>query len=137
MFFTGLVDDLIDIRPPVKLFFELVAAIVLVVNGVSVDVIHLPFGIVINHPLFSFLFTVIWVAGITNAINLIDGLDGLAGGMSLIMLVVIGCVSVLERRLDVAILTLSLYCTSGKYFYGRLRFLVFRFYDFRDFFVGI
>lgn len=108
MFFTGLVDDLIDIRPPVKLFFELVAAIVLVVNGVSVDVIHLPFGIVINHPLFSFLFTVIWVAGITNAINLIDGLDGLAGGMSLIMLVVIGCVSVLERRLDVAILTFLL-----------------------------
>ena len=113
MFFTGLVDDLIDIKPPVKLFFELVAAVVLIVNGVSVDSIHLPFGIVINHPIFSVIFTIIWVAGITNAINLIDGLDGLAGGMSLIMLVVIGSVSIMERRLDVAILTFLLASSTG------------------------
>lgn len=113
MFFTGLVDDLIDIKPPVKLFFEVVAALVLIVNGVSVDAIHLPFGLVIDHPIFSFIFTLIWVAGITNAINLIDGLDGLAGGMSLIMLVVIGSVSVMERRLDVAVLTFLLASSTG------------------------
>ncbi len=108
MFFTGLVDDLIDIKPVVKLAFEILAASVLVFYGVSVDVIRLPFGIVIDNSIISVLFTIVWVAGITNAINLIDGLDGLAGGMSVIMLVVIGSVSIIERRFDVALLTFLL-----------------------------
>ena len=55
-------------------------------KGVQVDVIRLPFGIQINFGLISFLFTILWIAGITNAVNLIDGLDGLAGGMSVIIL---------------------------------------------------
>ncbi|MBQ0064611.1 MAG: undecaprenyl/decaprenyl-phosphate alpha-N-acetylglucosaminyl 1-phosphate transferase [Firmicutes bacterium] len=108
MFMTGLVDDLIDIRPLVKLFFELVAATVLVYFGVGVDAIHLPFGLVIDWTWFSILFTVLWVAGITNAVNLIDGLDGLAGGISVVILVVIGSVSIIERRFDVAVLTFVL-----------------------------
>ena len=119
MFFTGLVDDLIDIRPPVKLFFQLIAAIVLIINGVSVDVIHLPFGIVIHNEIISVLFTIIWVAGITNSINLIDGLDGLAGGMSVIMLVVIASMAWMERRLDVAMLSFILAAsTSGFLIYN-------------------
>lgn len=105
MFFTGLIDDLIDIKPLVKLFFEVVAASVLIYFGVGVDAIHLPFGIVIDNFYVSIIFTIIWVAGITNAINLIDGLDGLAGGMSVIMLVVIGSVALIERRFDVAMIT--------------------------------
>lgn len=113
MFFTGLVDDLIDIKPLVKLFFQLIAAVVLIAHGVSVDVIHLPFGIVINNEIFSLLFTVIWVAGITNSINLIDGLDGLAGGMSVIMLVVIASMAWMERRLDVATLSFILAASTG------------------------
>lgn len=48
MFFTGLVDDLIDIKPPVKLFFEVVAALVLIYYGVQVDRIRLPFGLTID-----------------------------------------------------------------------------------------
>lgn len=108
MFFTGLVDDLIDIKPPVKLFFELVAAVVLIYFGVMVDVIRLPFGIKIDFGIVSFLFTIIWVAGITNAVNLIDGLDGLAGGMSVIILIVTGCLALIERRPDIISLALIL-----------------------------
>ena len=108
MFFTGLVDDLIDIKPIVKLVLQIVAAGILIFHGVCVDSIHLPFGIIINNQIFSILFTVIWIAGITNAINLIDGLDGLAGGMSVIMLVVIGSVAIIERRMDVAMITFIL-----------------------------
>lgn len=100
MFFTGLVDDLIDIKPLVKLTFEVIAALVLIYFGISVDVIRMPLGIQIDMGIVSFLFTIIWVAGITNAVNLIDGLDGLAGGMSVIVLVVIGSISIIERRLD-------------------------------------
>ena len=84
MFFTGLIDDLIDIKPLVKLTLEVIAAMVLIYFGVSVDIIRLPLGIQIDTGIISFIFTIIWVAGITNAVNLIDGLDGLATGLSMV-----------------------------------------------------
>lgn len=108
MFFTGLIDDLIDIKPIVKLALQLVGAGILIYHGVRVDSLHLPFGIVIDNEIIEILFTLIWVAGITNAINLIDGLDGLAGGMSVIMLVVIGSVAIIERRMDIVMITFIL-----------------------------
>ena len=45
MFFTGLIDDLIDIKPLVKLTLEVIAALVLIYFGISVDIIRLPLGI--------------------------------------------------------------------------------------------
>ena len=107
MFFAGLIDDLIDMKPIVKLALEIVAAIVLIYYGVSVDVIRI-FGVVIDIPFLTVLFTVIWIAGITNAVNLMDGLDGLAGGMSVVILVVIGCLALVERRIDVVTITFIL-----------------------------
>ena len=107
MFFAGLIDDLIDMKPIVKLALEIVAAIVLIYYGVSVDVIRI-FGVVIDSPFLTVLFTVIWIAGITNAVNLMDGLDGLAGGMSVVILVVIGCLALVERRIDVVTITFIL-----------------------------
>ena len=107
MFFAGLIDDLIDMKPSVKLALEIAAAIVLIYYGVSVDVIRI-FGVVIDIPFLTVLFTVIWIAGITNAVNLMDGLDGLAGGMSVVILVVIGCLALVERRIDVVTITFIL-----------------------------
>ena len=107
MFFAGLVDDLIDLKPKQKLALELVAAVVLIYYGVSADVIRI-LGFSIDMPLITITFTILWIAGITNAVNLIDGLDGLAGGMSTIILVVIGCVAIVERRTDVVTITFIL-----------------------------
>lgn len=107
MFFAGLIDDLIDMKPIVKLALEIAAAIVLIYYGVSVDVIRI-FGVVIDIPFLTVLFTVMWIAGITNAVNLMDGLDGLAGGMSVVILVVIGCLALVERRIDVVTITFIL-----------------------------
>ena len=118
MFFTGLIDDLIDITPKTKLLFELLAALVLIRYGVSIDVLRLPFGIQIDFGLISVLFTILWVAGITNAVNLIDGLDGLSGGMSVVILVVIGSLAMIERRPDILSLTFIL---AG----GTLGFLIY------------
>lgn len=108
MFFAGLIDDLIDMKPTVKLAFEVVAAFILVFFGVGVDVLRLPFGIVINSLVLSVLFTIVWIVGVTNAVNLIDGLDGLAGGMSVVILVVIGCIAIVERRMDIVNITFIL-----------------------------
>ena len=81
----GLFDDIKGIGAPVKFIGQILAALVLFKYGFRVEFITNPFsGIVqLNLPI-SLLFTLFWIVGLTNAINLIDGLDGLAAGLSVI-----------------------------------------------------
>ena len=82
---TCIIDDIVTIRPIVKLFGQLVAAIIAVSFGIRLGEFNLSF---INNPLMeeivSCIITVVWIVGVTNAINLIDGLDGLSSGISVI-----------------------------------------------------
>jgi UDP-GlcNAc:undecaprenyl-phosphate/decaprenyl-phosphate GlcNAc-1-phosphate transferase len=77
---VGFIDDQFGLPPSVRLWAQIVTALLLVANGISVKVM---FGTPIDSFL-SMLLTVLWVVGITNAINLMDGMDGLAGGISFI-----------------------------------------------------
>jgi UDP-GlcNAc:undecaprenyl-phosphate/decaprenyl-phosphate GlcNAc-1-phosphate transferase len=77
---VGFIDDQFGLPPSVRLWAQIVTALLLVANGISVKVL---FGTPIDSFL-SILLTVVWVVGITNAINLMDGMDGLAGGISFI-----------------------------------------------------
>lgn len=80
------IDDAKGVHPLVKLTAQIVAAIIVVMCGVKIDIINIPFAenrILINEVL-TYIITVGWIIGITNAINLIDGLDGLSSGISLI-----------------------------------------------------
>ena len=82
---TCIIDDIVTIRPIVKLFGQLVAAIIAVSFGIRLGEFNLSF---LNNPLMeeivSCIITVVWIVGVTNAINLIDGLDGLSSGISVI-----------------------------------------------------
>lgn len=85
------IDDLKDLPPLVKLGAQIVAAIVVVGFGLRIENINIPFLYKIGLPnAFSIILTIGWIVGITNAINLIDGLDGLSSGVALI-----SCVSML------------------------------------------
>lgn len=89
---TCYIDDVKDIKPLVKLAGQVIAAIVVVSSGVLIDNFTIPFkenNVMLNE-VFSFVLTVSWIVGITNAINLIDGLDGLSSGITLI-----SCISLL------------------------------------------
>lgn len=89
---TCYIDDVKDIKPLVKLAGQVIAAIVVVSSGVLIDNFTIPFkenNVMLNE-VFSFILTVGWIVGITNAINLIDGLDGLSSGITLI-----SCISLL------------------------------------------
>lgn len=89
---VGLADDLAPISAWVKLGAQIAAGAVLFQGGLGVDFISTPYGSIDPGP-FSIVITVGWVVILTNAINLIDGLDGLASGVSLIgalVLLVIG-----------------------------------------------
>ncbi|MEH1872987.1 MraY family glycosyltransferase [Nostoc sp.] len=77
---VGFIDDQFGLPPSVRLWAQIITALLLVANGISVKVL---FGTPIDS-LLSILLTVVWVVGITNAINLMDGMDGLAGGISFI-----------------------------------------------------
>ncbi|MHC0063119.1 MraY family glycosyltransferase [Nostoc sp. UIC 10890] len=77
---VGFIDDQFGLPPSVRLWAQIVTALLLVANGISVQVM---FGTPIDS-LLSMSLTVLWVVGITNAINLMDGMDGLAGGISFI-----------------------------------------------------
>jgi UDP-GlcNAc:undecaprenyl-phosphate GlcNAc-1-phosphate transferase len=82
MFLVGLVDDVRDISAPAKVAGTILAASVLVVSGVTMFLFRLPFlGVTYLGNDWIPLVTVLWILGMSSAINLIDGLDGLAAGI--------------------------------------------------------
>lgn len=80
---VGLVDDVRDISPPAKVAGTVLAGLALVQFGVVMYVFRLPFydGPILIGEEWRPLITVLWLLGMTQAVNLIDGLDGLAAGI--------------------------------------------------------
>ena len=79
---VGVIDDLREVSAPAKIAGIVLASSVLVISGISILVFRVPFaGVFVLSTDWSYLFSVVWVVGMANAINLIDGLDGLAGGI--------------------------------------------------------
>jgi len=79
---VGFVDDLREISPPAKIAGMVLSGSILSLTGVSILVFRVPFfEVLFLSPDWSALITVLWVVGMANVINLIDGLDGLAAGI--------------------------------------------------------
>ncbi len=82
IFMVGLVDDFRDMSAPAKVAGEVLAASVLYFSGCTMYQLKLPFaGFIVLGPSMLPLITAIWVFALSNAVNLIDGLDGLAAGI--------------------------------------------------------
>lgn len=84
---SGIIDDIKGLSPRMKFAFQIGAAVVLILGDVKIDALTNPFSrtsylIPLNG--FSIPLTIFWVVGITNTLNLIDGLDGLAAGVAMI-----------------------------------------------------
>ncbi len=77
---VGFIDDQFGLPAYVRLFSQTLTALLLIASDIRIET---PFGTPID-PIFSIVLTWLWVVGITNAINLMDGMDGLAGGISFI-----------------------------------------------------
>jgi UDP-GlcNAc:undecaprenyl-phosphate GlcNAc-1-phosphate transferase len=79
---VGLIDDVRDMSAPAKMSGQVLAAMVLVFLGVTMFWFKLPFaGLIVLSSSVTPLLTALWVVGMTNAVNFIDGLDGLAAGV--------------------------------------------------------
>jgi UDP-GlcNAc:undecaprenyl-phosphate GlcNAc-1-phosphate transferase len=77
---VGFIDDQFGLPPSVRMLIQLLTALLLCANGIRIEV---TLGTPID-PLLSILLTVFWVVAITNGINLMDGMDGLVGGVGFI-----------------------------------------------------
>ncbi len=80
---TGVLDDKFNLNPFVKLIMQIVAAGIAVAFGITIDHIAI-FGKMIPLGVLSIPVTILWIVAMTNAVNLIDGLDGLSCGVSAI-----------------------------------------------------
>ncbi|MGH9181181.1 MAG: glycosyltransferase family 4 protein, partial [Acidimicrobiales bacterium] len=79
---VGLLDDLREVSAPAKVAGQVLAGSVLSLAGVTMFYFRIPFAdFVVLSPDLGFVVTVLWVVGMANAVNLIDGLDGLAAGV--------------------------------------------------------
>jgi len=93
----GFIDDTRGVSPRVKLAGQIVAACAVVPFGLQVEFLTNPFSTdLIALGLLSVPVTVLWLVSVTNAVNLIDGLDGLAGGTSFIALLTLAAVVYIE-----------------------------------------
>jgi UDP-GlcNAc:undecaprenyl-phosphate GlcNAc-1-phosphate transferase len=86
IFTIGTMDDLRDMSPPAKVAGQVLAGTVLYLAGLTMLFFRVPLmgTTLVLSPSIAPLLTVVWVVGMANAINLIDGLDGLAAGIVLI-----------------------------------------------------
>jgi UDP-GlcNAc:undecaprenyl-phosphate/decaprenyl-phosphate GlcNAc-1-phosphate transferase len=97
IFAVGLIDDFRDMSAPAKMAGQVLAATVLVFFGLTMFQFKIPtVGFLVLSPAVLPLLTALWVIVITNAVNLIDGLDGLAAG---IVAIASGALAVYSLRL--------------------------------------
>ncbi|MDV3428755.1 MAG: undecaprenyl/decaprenyl-phosphate alpha-N-acetylglucosaminyl 1-phosphate transferase [Bacillota bacterium] len=98
----GLLDDKYDLKPIQKLIFQISGALVLIFMGVEISLLTNPFTKYISfmnlEKWLSIPVTLFWIVGVTNAFNLIDGLDGLSSGLALISSVSMLIVSMITGR---------------------------------------
>jgi UDP-GlcNAc:undecaprenyl-phosphate/decaprenyl-phosphate GlcNAc-1-phosphate transferase len=108
VFLLGVYDDLYSAGPYLKFAVQAIAAAMLFMGGLRIVNIPVLFG---NHQLPWFVglsFTILWVLGITNAFNLIDGLDGLAAGSALFSTLVAFVVALLNGFSLVTVMAIAL-----------------------------
>lgn len=108
VFVVGLMDDIRGLPARIKLLAELAAAAAVCGAGARIASLNVADRLTLNLGWFAWPLTMLWIVGITNAVNLSDGLDGLAAGISAIACGVIAVFAVYSGHVVMAILMLAL-----------------------------
>ena len=110
IFFIGLYDDLKGLPARFKFLAELLAAAALCLVGIRISLISFTEQWTLNFGWLSYPITIFWIVGITNAVNLSDGLDGLAAGISA---VTCGVIAILAIHSGSVVMTLFMLALLG------------------------
>lgn len=109
---VGILDDIKQLKASVKLVVQIIAATIAVCHGVQITAISVPTfiasGGILPLKWLSVPITILWIVGVTNAVNLIDGLDGLAVGISSIATFSIFFIAILAGEPTVALVSAAL-----------------------------
>jgi len=105
VFGIGLIDDIISVPPSIRLTAETVAAIFAWIGGIHVSAIN---GYSFSGVVASFTITILWFVTCTNAINLIDGVDGLAAGVSMFASITMLIAALLDHNFPMALAVVPL-----------------------------
>ena len=107
LFGLGFWDDLKPLSPGIKFGIQIILAAIIYFAGFQISNITHPLGIgVLDTGFLDFPITIFWIVGITNAFNLIDGLDGLASGVAVIASISIFIITSLSGQIEAAIFSL-------------------------------
>jgi UDP-GlcNAc:undecaprenyl-phosphate GlcNAc-1-phosphate transferase len=105
----GLVDDIRPVSFQWKFAFQILAATAVWWSGFRIEVLGIPFvSSGVHLGVWSLPLTILWIVGITNAFNLIDGLDGLAAGTALITMTVVAIIALQGGRIAVSAISVAL-----------------------------
>lgn len=117
----GIADDILELRPRYKLILQVCAAGVAIAAGFRIDSVSVPFGGRIDLGYLMYPVTLFWFLGCMNAVNFLDGLDGLATGVALFVGLTLFIVSLIFTNVFSMLL---MACFSG----AALGFLLFNFH---------
>lgn len=120
LFGLGIMDDLKDLSAKYKFIIEVALAVLIAVSGIRIQTFDGFFGIHELPVISQYTFTILAIVGITNAFNLVDGIDGLAGGLGFMSLVTVGMFLIISGDINTALIAFAL---AG----GLLAFLYFNF----------
>lgn len=105
---VGVLDDILELKPALKLIGQVVGAVVMVLMGVRMEFVSDPFGGMIHLGWLSYPFSVVWILAFVNAVNFLDGLDGLASGVVAISSMALGIIAYGKGHIDIAIMSVIL-----------------------------
>jgi len=105
----GMLDDRFNLPAKLKLLGQIAIAIIMIKFGIVITFFTVPFiGFIYLPVWFSWTISLLWIVGITNAINLMDGLDGLLAGVSAIFALLFFIVALLKGQFLIALLMMAL-----------------------------
>jgi UDP-GlcNAc:undecaprenyl-phosphate GlcNAc-1-phosphate transferase len=99
----ALLDDVFNLRAALRFIIQIAAAVIVVSQGVVIERINI-FDKYFEFGMFAVPLTIIWIVGLTNAVNFIDGLDGLSCGLSTISAISLFVVTLIIGEVEVAFL---------------------------------
>lgn len=108
MLLLGIYDDLKGLKATPKFIVQTAVAVTLYYAGFKITRLTNPFGPAIELEWLSLPISVLWMVGITNAINLLDGIDGLATGVTACIAMSLALINIVYGNVIVALLTLAL-----------------------------
>ena len=108
MLSLGVVDDIRGLNARWKFSVQFIVALALVAAGVGFNTISVPYFQQIHLGALGPIISVLWLVGIANALNLIDGIDGLAAGVALLLSATLSFLAILKGEVLLAVVMLSL-----------------------------